>query len=126
MISQGFRTYDIEDDDFPITFTASTDFTALPELAPVVFIFQDVTTGRLSSRKQSFKKGGENKATLVLKAPPTPCNIVFAVQVRFAAITPIDMPLKLLFVSSDDQKAKDEIRPEDKPLVFANYVMHFR
>ena len=45
MINTGFRTYDIEADDFPITITVSTDASVLPDLAPVAFLFQDPDTG---------------------------------------------------------------------------------
>jgi hypothetical protein len=53
MISQGFRTYDIEADDFPMTFNASTDASKLPDLAPVTFFFQDVATGAITKKKRS-------------------------------------------------------------------------
>ena len=126
MISQGFRTYDIEANDFPITFTASTDDAVLPDLAPVVFLFQDVTSGAITRKRLKFKETANGTATLELKELAGPCNVVFAIQVRFPAATPTDRPLKLLLVSNDNQKAKDAIPPEDKPIVFANYVMHFR
>jgi len=126
MISQGFRTYDIEADDFPITFTATTDASKFPELAPVTFLFQDVATGTVSRKKRTFVQDGAKAATLVLEAPDVPCNIVFSLVVRFPAANPVDKPLHLLIVSDDDQKAKDDIPPEDMPIVFANYVMRFR
>lgn len=126
MINRGFRTYDIEEDDFPITITASSDAEELPDLAPVSFVFQDVNTGDVTRRKISFKENDNETATLTIKPPDTPCNIVFAIQVRFPATNPIDQPLELLFVSNDNQRAKDEILPEDMPIVFANYVMHSR
>src|SRR5262245_44471070 len=126
MITQGFRTYDIEANDFPITITASTDAAKLPDLASVAFLFQDVASGAVIPGKEVFHNGPNKTATLTLNAPSTPCNVVFAVQVRFPAANPADKPLKLLFLSSDNQRARDEILPEDKPIVFANYVMHFR
>jgi hypothetical protein len=126
MINSGFRTYDIESDDFPITVNASTDAEKLPDLAPVAFLFQDVNTGIVTRRKEIFKKSDEKAASLMIEKPDTTCNIVFAVQVRFPAANPTDKPLKVQFVSSDNQKAKDEIPPEDTPIVFANYVMHSR
>lgn len=126
MISQGFRTYDIEADDFPMTFNASTDASKLPDLAPVTFFFQDVATGAITKKKRSFIKEGPKAATLVLPAPEVPCNIVFSLVIRFPAANPVDKPVHLLIVSADDQKAKDDIPPEDMPIVFANYVMRFR
>src|SRR5438445_5428929 len=126
MINRGFRTYDIESDDFPITVTASTEVNQLPDLAAVAFLFQDVSTGTVTTRQEVFKSDGNRTAKLIINAPDTACNIVFAIQVRFPAANPMDKPLKLQFVSSDNQKAKDEISPEDKPIVFANFVMHFR
>lgn len=126
MISQGFRTYDIEADDFPIKFTASTEASKLPEIAPVTFLFQDVATGAISRKKRTFIIDGAKVASLVLEAPDVPCNIVFSLVVRFPAANPADKPLRLLIVSDDDQKAKDDISPEEMPIVFANYVMRFR
>ena len=125
MISQGFRTYDIEANDFPISFTASTDASKLPNLPPVTFRFQDGTTEDVTTRKVEWVKEGKT-AKLVLKAPSKPCNVVFAVVVRFPASNPLDKPVKLLFESADNQKAKDDIFPESLPIVFANYVMQFR
>ena len=126
MINSGFRKYDIESDDFPITVNASTEADKLPDLAPVVFLFQDVNTGAVTTREEIFKKSGDKAASLTIKKPDTTCNIVFAIQVRFPAANPTDKPLKLQFLSSDNQKAKDDIPPEDTPIVFANYVMQSR
>jgi len=126
MISQGFRNYEIESNDFPITFTASTDASRLPDLAEISFKIQDVANGTTTRKRVPFKMNPNKTATLVLTAPPGPCNITFALQVRFPATNPKDKPLNLLFVSADNQKAKDEVMPEDQPIVFANYVMKFR
>jgi len=128
MISKGSRTYDIEADDFPITFNASTDASKLPGLGDdVTFLFLDVNTGSRTKKKRSFTKNGAKSAKLVLDAAPDgPCDILFTLPVRFPAANPIDKPLQLLIVSDDDQKAKDEIKPEDEPIVLAHYVMRFR
>ena len=128
MISQGFRTYDLEADDFPITFNASTDASKLPDLPQdVTFLFLDVNTGSRTKKKRSFVKNGAKSATLALDAAPGgPCDILFTLPVRFPAANPLDKPLQLLIVSSDGQKVKDEIRPEDEPIVLAHYVIRFR
>ena len=126
MISVGFRRFDVEAADFPIAVTASTDAGALPILAEVAFEFQDVTTGGVTTRTAAFQNNGDQTATLAIPAPPVPCNIIFAVQVRFPASNPVDKPLKLTFVTPDNQKALDKIFPDDVPIVFGNFVMHFR
>ena len=127
MISQGSRKYEIEADDFPITFNASTDASKLPELSQITFLFLDVNTGSHTKKKKSFSKNGAKSAELVLDvAPDGPCDILFTLVVRFPASNPVDKPLQLLIVSDDDQKAKDEIKPEDEPIVLAHYVMRFR
>jgi len=126
MINTGFRKYDIESNDFPITITASPDADKLPDLAPVAFLFQDVSSGAVTSQEETFQKGGAKEAKLTIKKPEMTCNIVFAIQVRFPASNPTDKPLKLEFLSNDNQKAKDEIPPENIPIVFGNYVMHSR
>jgi hypothetical protein len=126
MIQVGFRTYDAEANDFPIVVTASTDAKVLPDLAPVTFRLQDVTTGQITKRQGTFTSNGDKAATLSIAVPDSPSNVVFAVQVRFPAGNPTDKPLKLTFLSKDNQKALDRILPGDLPIVFANYVMHFR
>jgi hypothetical protein len=126
MIQVGFRTYDVEANDFPIVITASTNATVLPDLAPVTFRLQDVKTGQITTREGTFTSNGDNTSSASVTVPASPSNIVFAVQVRFPAGNPVDKPLKLTFLSKDNQKALDTILPGDLPIVFANYVIHFR
>ena len=126
MIQVGFRAYDVEANDFPILVTASTEASALPDIAPVTFLLQDVNTGAVTSRTGKFHDNGDKTATLTIGIPGSPCNIVFAIQVRFPASNPADKPLNIKFVSTDNQKALDKILPGDLPIVFANYVMQFR
>ena len=126
MIQTGFRAYDVETNDFPIVITASTDAATLPDLAPVTFLFQNVQTGAVTSREANFVTAANNTATMSIAIPASPGNIVFALQVRFPASNPAGTPLKLAFVSADNQKAADKVLPGDLPIVFSNYLMHFR
>ncbi len=122
-----FRTYDSDKSDYPATLTASTSADELPTLASVVFRIQDVNTGTVTSKTLKFVDNGDGTATLTLAAAPdSPCNLAFAVQVRFPANNPVDTPMKLVFKGANGSSVTDKIFPESMPIVFANYVVHYR
>ena len=121
-----FRTYDADASDFPATITASTTAAALPAIANVAFRIQDVSTGAISSKTLKFLDNGDDTSTLTLTVPDSPCNLTFAVQVRFPASNPVDVPLKLVFAGANGSTLSDKIFPETLPVVFANYVAHYR
>jgi hypothetical protein len=125
MTQTEFRTYDVAADDFTIVVTASTDAAALPDIAPFAFTPKDATTGSPTKRDGSFTGKG-NTSSLSIAAPSSPSDISFTFQVRFPASNPVDKPLKLTFLAKSGQSVLDQILPADLPIVFANYVMHFR
>jgi hypothetical protein len=125
MTQAGFRSYDAVAGDFPIVAKASTDATALPDLAPVTFAVQDVATNQITTREVTFKSNGDNTSSLSIEVPASPSNIMFALQVRFPAGNPADKPLKIAFLAKNNTSVLDTVLPGDMPIVFANYVMHF-
>jgi hypothetical protein len=126
MTQTGFRTYDVAAGDFPIVAKASTDAAVLPDLAPVTFALQDVATGANTTCEETFTSNGDNTSSLAIKVPACPSNIMFTLQVRFPAGNPADKPLKIAFLAKDNTSVLDTVLPGDMPIVFANYVMHFR
>jgi hypothetical protein len=127
MTRSKFRTFESDVSDYPATLTASTTTDELPTIATVSFRIQDVKTGVVTSKTLKFVDNGDGTATLTLAvAPDSPCNLAFAIQVRFPASNPVESPMKLVFKGANGTTATDKIFPESMPIVFANYVVHFR
>jgi hypothetical protein len=126
MTKTEFRHYNVGTNDFPLVITASSDADTLPDLAQVTFRIQDVAAGTVTSQRLAFQPGASKTATLTVPAPASASNVVFAVQVRFPATNPPDKPLKLTFAPATGPTQPDEIPPDNKPIVFGNYVLQFR
>lgn len=128
MIQVGFREYDVESNDFPIRIAVEADAEPLV-IQEVTFFFRLRTNPpQIIEKKVKFQAETPTRKALSLARPSefTLGDIFFTLVALFPPAQAADKVYTTHLVSSDQQKAKDVIRPDSITPVFANYEMHFR